>query len=76
MSIPSHAKPVFTGNQFTVYQWEEVLFDGTKAVFEAAKRSNSVKAIVVTKANTILVNQEEQPWKGRMTVIPGGIMEE
>jgi ADP-ribose pyrophosphatase len=76
MSIPKHAKPVFAGNQFTVYQWEETLFDGTKAVFEAAKRSNSVKAIAVTKSGTILVNEEEQPWKGTMVVIPGGIMED
>lgn len=75
MSIPEHAKPVFTGNQFTVYRWEETLFDGTKAVFEAAKRLSSVKAIVVTKENTILINQEEQPWKGKMMVLPGGIME-
>lgn len=75
MSIPKHAKPVFTGNQFTIYQWSETLFDGTEAVFEAAKRSNSVKAIAVTKAGKILINQEEQPWKGKMVVLPGGIME-
>ena len=71
MSIPEHAKPVFTGNQFTIYQWEEDLFNGTKATFEAAKRPDSVKAIAVTKAHTILINQEEQPWKGKMIVLPG-----
>lgn len=71
MSIPKCAKPVFIGNQFTVYQWEEVLFDGTTTIFEAVKRPDSVKAIAVTRTNTILINQEEQPWKGKMIVLPG-----
>lgn len=62
-NIPKNAEPVFIGNQFTIYQWEEVLFDGSKAVFEAAKRSDSVKAIAVTELGTVLVNKEEQPWK-------------
>ena len=70
MGIPKHAEPVFTGNQFTIYQWEETLFNGAKATFEAAKRPDSVKAIAVTRANTILINQEEQPWKGEMIVLP------
>lgn len=71
MNIPKHATPVFVGNQFTVYQWEETMFDGTKTVFESAKRPDSVKAIAVTKVGTILINQEEQPWKGKMVVLPG-----
>jgi hypothetical protein len=61
MGIPKHAKPVFTGNQFAIYQWEETLFNGEKTTFEAAKRPDSVKAIAVTRVNTILINHEEQP---------------
>lgn len=76
MTIPHHAKPVFTGNQFKIYQWEETLFDGSKAIFEAAVRANSVKAIAVTNVNTILVNKEEQPGKGSFMALPGGLMEE
>lgn len=75
MSIPKEAKPVFIGNQFTVFQWEEELFDGSKGIFEAAERSNSVKSIAITRNGAILVNKEEQPWKGEMVVLPGGIME-
>lgn len=70
MSIPKNAKAVFKGNQFSVYQWEETLFDGSVAIFEAASRSNSAKAVAITRRETVLVVEEEQPWRGKITTIP------
>jgi hypothetical protein len=37
--IPNHARIVFHGQLFDVYQWEQKLFNGKTAIFEKIKRS-------------------------------------
>ncbi|KKP89624.1 MAG: NUDIX hydrolase [Candidatus Moranbacteria bacterium GW2011_GWC2_37_73] len=32
--IPEHAKKVFSGTFFDVYQWEQEMFDGSKKIKE------------------------------------------
>ncbi len=59
--IPSHAKKVFTGEIFDVYQWEQVLFDDSKAIFESLKRTDTVTVIPVTEEGKIMLIEEEQP---------------
>lgn len=59
--IPSEAKAVFRGTIFTVYQWEQELFDGTKEIFEKIGRSDTVSVIPVTKTGEILLTKQEQP---------------
>lgn len=75
MPIPSHATPVFSGIDFTIFQWEQELFDGSTTTFEMATGIDAAIAIVVTEKNTILVNREEQPHKGKYIALPGGIIE-
>lgn len=72
--IPDNATKVFEGIMFEVYQWEQELFDGTKATFEALKRQASV-TILAEVDGKILFNNEEQPGKPAFSALPGGRVE-
>lgn len=59
--IPDHAKKVFDGIIFDVYQWEQELFDGTKTLFEKLKRLDSVIIFPVLDDGKIVLTKQEQP---------------
>ncbi|MBP9715126.1 MAG: NUDIX hydrolase [Candidatus Pacebacteria bacterium] len=61
--IPEHAKKVFSGVLFDVYQWEQELYDGTKATFEKLKRPDTVVVFPVLDNGEILLTEQEQPGK-------------
>lgn len=74
MSIPKHAKKVFKGEIFDVYQWPQKEFDGNFATYEHLKRANTVIVIPVTSDKKILLIEEEQPNKPLfLTAIAGKI---
>lgn len=59
--IPEHAKRVFQGVLFNVYQWEQTLYDGSMAIFEKVKRKDTVNIIPITSEGEIILSQQEQP---------------
>jgi ADP-ribose pyrophosphatase len=59
--IPDHAKRVFKGILFDVYQWQQEMYDGTKATFEKIKRTDTVGVIPITKDGKIILATQEQP---------------
>lgn len=65
--IPAHAKMVFKGTIFEVWQWEQKMFDGSVAIFERLKRPNTVQA-VATVGDKILLQTQQQP--DNMTPFP------
>jgi 8-oxo-dGTP pyrophosphatase MutT (NUDIX family) len=70
--VPKHAKKVFTGNIFDVYQWEQELFDGSKATFEMLKRPDTIQVLAV-KDHKLVLLREEQPSMGPAYYsLPGG----
>lgn len=74
--IPEHAKKVFEGILFDIYQWEQELFDGTTATFEkAARKTDSVVVVPVLENGNIILIKEEQPGTGPMLGPPGGMMD-
>ncbi|MDO8604674.1 MAG: NUDIX hydrolase [bacterium] len=73
--IPDHAKLVFKGILHDVYQWEQEMFDGTFATFEAIKKRNAVSIIAVV-GDKIIINNEEQPNRPPFIAVPGGIAED
>ncbi|PJE63850.1 hypothetical protein COU89_01025 [Candidatus Roizmanbacteria bacterium CG10_big_fil_rev_8_21_14_0_10_45_7] len=75
MKIPSVAKRVFKGTIFNVYQWEQELYDGSFATFEALKRPSTIQ-IIPTVGNKILLSYEEQPGKPLRHSFLGGRQEE
>lgn len=75
MKIPQHAKSVFKGEIFEVYQWEQEMFDGSTAIFEALKRPDTIQ-VIATQDDMILLSHEEQPNKPRSYTFLGGRQEE
>lgn len=60
MKLPPHAKKVFTGKIFDVYQWEQKLYDGSTATFEALRRPATIQ-IIPTSKDKVYLSFEEQP---------------
>ncbi len=73
--LPPHAKRVFKGEIFDVYQWEQPLFDGTAALFEKLKRDDVVTVIPILPDGQILVADEEQPGHAPFLSLIGGRVE-
>lgn len=59
--LPAHAKKVFQGKIFAVYQWEQALYDGSTAIFEKLARADAASVIPVTTDKKIIVTEQEQP---------------
>lgn len=59
--IPSHAKLIFKGKLFDVYQWEQELYDGSKTIFEKVKRIDTVNVLPVTNDGKIILSKQLQP---------------
>jgi ADP-ribose pyrophosphatase len=75
MKIPPQAKRVFKGTIFDVYQWEQELFDGSKATFEMVKRPGTVQIVPVV-GDKVLLAYEQQPHYAQRIGLFGGRMEE
>ena len=58
--IPKGAKLVFKGKIFDVYQWEQLMFDGSYTTFERLRRPYTVSILATFKGKVVLT-QEEQP---------------
>lgn len=75
MKVPPQAKRVFKGEIFDVYQWEQELFDGSKATFEMVKRPGTIQIVPVV-GDKVLLSFEAQPHYGQRLGLFGGRMEE
>lgn len=73
--IPDNAKMVFNGILHDVYQWDQLLFDGSTATFEAIRKRDSVTVVAITDGK-IIINNEEQPMRPPFVAFPGGIIED
>ncbi len=70
--LPPHAKKVFSGKIFDVFQWEQELFNGTKAIFEKVRRPDTVIIFPVLPNGKIILTDQEQPGKERFLGAAGG----
>ncbi len=76
MKIPNSAKKVFSGVIFDIYQWQQEMFDGSKATYETAKRKPSLSIIALTPDKQILLLDQEQPARPPFPSLPGGKIED
>jgi ADP-ribose pyrophosphatase len=74
--IPDHAKRVFKGVIFDVYQWEQEGYDGATKIFEKIKRLDTVMVVPVTEKGEIIVAKQEQPGKEPYIALLGGRIDE
>lgn len=75
-SIPSHAKKVFKGHTFSVWQWEQKCYDGTVAIYERVQRPDYAFAVGVLPDQKIMLVEDEQPDRGTVLTPAGGGVEE
>lgn len=75
MKIPDQAQRVFKGEIFDVYHWDQQMFDGSIAVFEALKRPDTIQ-ILPTNGESLFLSYEEQPNKPPSFTFLGGRQEE
>lgn len=70
--IPEHAKLVFKGEIFDVYQWEQEMYDGSKKTFEKLKRPDTVAVFPVLDDGKILLTTQSQPGREEFIDAPSG----
>lgn len=73
--IPPHAQKVFSGEFFSIYQWNQTLFDGSTALFEKVVRPDSVGVIALTNKKTVVLAKQEQPGIEPFTGLLGGVID-
>ncbi len=73
--IPDNAKKVFEGERFSVWQWQQQLFDGSSKVFESVARSDVSTVVTVTNNDKLLFLKEEQSGKPVVYTFPSGTLE-
>lgn len=74
--LPEHAKRVFKGELFEVWQWEQKMYDGTEVMFESVVRDDST-TIIATAGEKIVIEDQEQPdWSSPVVSLPGGRCDE
>lgn len=69
--IPKHAKKVFNGQLFDVYQWPQKMFDNSTKTFEMLRRADTTHIIAIKNDRIILV-EDEQPGRKAHIHFPGG----
>lgn len=74
--LPENAKQVFKGEIFDVYQWEQELYDGKKAIFEKLKRPDTVVVFPILADGRIILTEQEQPGKKSFIGATGGRVDE
>ena len=74
--IPDHAKRVFKGVIFDVYQWEQEMYDGARTIFEKIKRSDTVIIFAVLPDGKIILTEQEQPGSELFIGATGGRVDE
>lgn len=70
--IPKEAKNVFEGHIFSVWQWDQELYDGTTAPFERLSRADTVHTVGVYPDGSILLTEDTQPDREAVITPPGG----
>ena len=73
MSIPKHAKRVFKGKIFEIYQWRQKMFDGSVEIFEKARRPDTV-IVIATMGSKLVCLKQKQP-TGWFMSTPSGRMD-
>lgn len=70
--IPSNAVCVFSGIRSELYQWDQVMYDGTSSTFEMIRFLDGAFTIAITADHRILLTEQEQPGKDAVFIgLPG-----
>jgi len=73
--FPDNAKLAFTGEIFSIWQWDQEQYDGSSKVFESIQRNATAHTIGVLPDGAILLTEDTQPGRQAVLTPPGGIIE-
>lgn len=73
--LPPHARRVFKGKLYEVWQWEQKLYDGSTTTFEGLRRFDYAYMIGVLPDRKIMLVHDEQPDRGPVLTPAGGKVE-
>ena len=75
--IPDVAQRVFHGKLFDVFQWNQVLYDGSNTIFEMVRRPDTVVIIGIDdESDRLILVKDRQPNKEAAIQFPAGRVEE
>lgn len=72
--VPPQAKKVFSGLLFSVYRWEQEMFDRSFKTFEMLWRVPTA-SVIATVGRKIIVFDQQQPGRAAYPSLPGGKVE-
>lgn len=75
-TVPDSARLVFEGELFDTYQWEQELYDGTRATFEKVVRTDTTVMYPILPDGRILLVEDSQPHRKTIITPPAGRLEE
>ena len=75
LGIPAEAVRVWQGSTFSGWQWEQELYDGSKATFEALKRPDTAHTVGILPNEKILLIEDTQPARETVITPAGGVVE-
>lgn len=73
--LPPDAKEVFEGSHFSVWQWQQQLFDGSFTTFERLVRPDTAGMVAVLPDRRIMLVEDEQPHRAMVLTPAGGRVE-
>lgn len=73
--FPPHAKRVYKGKIYEIWEWEQEMFDGSIETFEGMRRPDTVD-ILASVGDSVLVEDQEQPGRESFICTPGGRVDE
>lgn len=74
--IPDHAKKVFQGVIFEVWQWDMKMFDGTTETFEMLRRPDTVSVFAIKNNKVVIVKELQPHWSAPKVSVTGGRVDE
>ncbi len=71
-NIPNTAECVFCWVRSEVFQWDQVMYDGTLARFERVRFLDGSFVIALLPNQRIILTRQLQPWRAEFISLPGG----
>lgn len=72
--FPPNAKEVFKGKRWSILQWEQELFDGSKTIFESVMRPDTVTIFPIIDDKIVIIEEHQPQWKEKgLNLISGGV---